>query len=216
MLRMVTAFFPDGDKQKGIEQLHTVIREAFYTRVEAMYFLTRIYAFEQDKDKEALDICRMLMKEYPDNAYFHRIYTRLLYENGHWKEMYPVAKELLRNVEAGMPGYEENSGRYAGFFLGTYMEQKKSQPDSAITYYKKAVKFSRNIDETQVGYYLYSLYNIGDIYMDREDWDQAIHYFDECIGDGKRKHSAVQKAKDARREARKKRRKEGGGGWPFW
>ena len=41
-------FFPDGNKELGIEQLKTVANNAFYTRTEAQYFLMRILTEEQD------------------------------------------------------------------------------------------------------------------------------------------------------------------------
>ena len=43
------ALFPKGNKQLGLQQLEEVATNAFYTRVEAQYFLFRLYASEEKK-----------------------------------------------------------------------------------------------------------------------------------------------------------------------
>ncbi len=82
LLRPVMALFPKGDKALGIQQLEEVAENAFYARVEAQYFLFRLYASEEKKPYEALQITSYLHEKYPDNPYFHRFYARQLYAVG--------------------------------------------------------------------------------------------------------------------------------------
>ena len=43
MLKPVVAFFPKGDKALGLKQLEDVAQNSFYARVEAQYFLFRLF-----------------------------------------------------------------------------------------------------------------------------------------------------------------------------
>src|SRR5690606_26692772 len=54
LLRPVMALFPKGNKALGLQQLEQVANNAFYTRVEAQYFLFRLYASEEKRPYDAL------------------------------------------------------------------------------------------------------------------------------------------------------------------
>src|SRR5690606_14425466 len=120
LLRPVLMLFPKGDKQLGLRQLEEVSDNAFYARVEAQYFLFRLYASEEKKPYEALRITSYLHDKYPNNPYFHRFYARQLYSVGRTGEAKDVSLEILRRIDANQVGYEANSGRYASFFAAQY------------------------------------------------------------------------------------------------
>ena len=60
LLKPIVALFPKGNKQLGLQQLETVASNAFYTRIEAMYFLFRLYASEEKRPYDALRISEYL------------------------------------------------------------------------------------------------------------------------------------------------------------
>src|SRR5690606_41705436 len=70
LLRPVLMLFPKGDKQLGLRQLEEVSDNAVYARVEAQYFLFRLYASEERKPYEALRITSYLHDKFPNNPYF--------------------------------------------------------------------------------------------------------------------------------------------------
>ena len=119
-------FFPEGDKKKGVDQLKEVTRNAFYSRTEDQFYLIRILSSGENRDMtEALRVGEILHRDYPDNPYFHRYYTRLLYQAGRYGYAEKLSLEILQKLDSGKAGYEANSGRYASFFLGHINEIRR-------------------------------------------------------------------------------------------
>jgi len=203
VLKPVLWFFKKGDKEKGIQQLETVVKEGFYTRVEAQYFLMRIYGNDENQPEKAFQICSYLHKTYPDNAYFHRYYARMLFTSGRLYELEPAAESILRKIDTGMAGYEEISGRYASFFLGYLHRVWKKDAQQAKHYYERTVQFSEKIKDYEAGYYLYALLYLGQIAQAEKDYGKAKSYFDKVVDKAPRKHDAKKDAEKALNEIKK-------------
>ncbi len=193
MLKPFMLIFPDGDKKKGIEQLRKVTQNAFYTRTEAKYFLMRILSEEENNVFAALEIARDLHETYPDNAYFHRYYAKILYQLGHHKKLEEVCNEIIERIEEGDAGYEGNSGRYASFFLGQVYEAR-GELKKAEDNYLLAVVFGDDLGLQDKGYYLYSLLNLGQIAEKQKDFKKAYEYYQSLKNHGK-KHKTGKIAK---------------------
>ena len=140
LLKPILALFPKGNKQLGLKQLEQVAENAFYTRIEAMYFLFRLYASEEKKPYEALRISEYLNEKFPNNPYFHRSYARHLYTVGRWTESLRESEEILRRIDAKQTGYESNSGRYAAFYIAQYYDRIENRPE-AKKYYLKTLSY---------------------------------------------------------------------------
>jgi len=207
LLRPIMIPFPKGDKQLGIDQLRIVAGNAFYTRIEAQLFLMRILALDENDERSALVISEYLHDNYPDNPYFHRFYARLLYANGRREQMEKECLEILQRIEEGLPGYEANSGRYAGFFLGQYSESRRKISDAKF-YYGLTKKFAEEIGANESGYYLYSLFSLARIADSEEDYEIAEAYLNQIRKNSKRK-DPINKQVRAYQKMRKKERKEG-------
>ena len=162
ILKPVLAFFPDGDKALGIEQLEEVSANAFYTRIEAQIFLMQILASDKHDYGAALRMVKYLHEHYPNNPYFHRYYARYLYSNSLYRELEPVALEILARIDAAWPGYEGTSGRYASFFLGQ-LYQSRGDREKAKRYYQLAVEFAEQTDDMDTGYNLYAILSLARI-----------------------------------------------------
>lgn len=195
LLKPVMMLFPKGDKDLGLKQLEEVAENAFYARVEAQYFLFRLYASEEKNPFKALSITSYLHEKYPNNPYFHRFYARQLYAIGRGGDAMQVSLEILRRIEEKWPGYEANSGRYAAFFVGQHYE-KMGQPDQAKKHYLKTVAFGEESETQESGYYLYSLIQLGKIYFAEKNKKLARNYFDQVKKYAKRKHPAHKEARD--------------------
>jgi len=195
LLKPVLALFPKGDKQLGLKQLEDVAQNAFYARVEAQYFLFRLYSAEEKKPFEALSITEYLHEKYPNNAFFHRYYARQLYAVGKSQEAMEQSMIILDRVEKKQTGYEANSGRYAAFFVGQFYD-RMNDLDEAKKYYKKAVAFGEESESQESGYYLFSMLNLGKIATKQNQKAQAKSYFKEVKKYAKRKHPAHQEARD--------------------
>ncbi|HQQ96904.1 MAG TPA: tol-pal system protein YbgF [Cyclobacteriaceae bacterium] len=201
-LKLVLWAFPKGDKQLGLQQLREVSFNAFYTRTEAMVWLMRIWNSYENKNDQALQLSEYLHTTYPDNAYFHRYYARMLYARGMFPELEVQSKEILARIDSGQIGYEATSGRYAAFFLGQLGDMRK-QPVEAKKYYQLAVRYAEDRGATDSGYYLYSLISLGEIAAKEGNKAEAARYFKEVKKKADRKDEAF---KDAKRRLKKMER----------
>jgi len=203
MLKPILWLFDKGDKELGITQLKIVAREAFYTRIEAQYFLMRIYAIEEEKPIEALRIAEYLHSTYPDNPYFHRFHARMLYQTGNYEKLEEVSKSILTKIENKMPGYEAISGRYASFFLASIYKITRSDLKTAAKYYQETIKFSEKIEATESGYYLYALTYLAQFAKREDDFETAFSYYEKVLENASKKHPTHGEAKEFKKEFRK-------------
>ncbi len=194
MLKPVLLFFPKGDKKLGLQQLKEVSYNAFYTRTEAMVWLMRIMNSYENDQPRAFQLAEYLYKTFPDNPYFHRYYTRMLYSRGMYADLEKQAKNILVRIDSGRFGYEATSGRYASFYLGQMYEARRKL-DEAKLYYLMAVKFSEQNGSTESGYYLYSLIALGEISQKQGNKAEAKRYFNEVKKKSGRKDDAFKDAK---------------------
>ncbi|SMD36503.1 hypothetical protein SAMN04488029_2927 [Reichenbachiella faecimaris] len=176
ILKPIMMFFRDGDKALGLSQLREVANNAFFTRTEAQYFLMRILADEEHDKKSALFIAEYLNQTFPNNAYFQRYYARMLYTSGRYAKAENIAKSIISKIDSSYVGYEQNSGRYAAFFLGE-INSHRDEPEEAEKYYQLCVKYGNEIGAQEKGYYLYSMLNLGRYAADRGDKEEAKEKF---------------------------------------
>lgn len=195
LLKPVLALFPKGNKKLGLAQLEKVASTAFYTRVEAQYFLFRLYGSEENRPQDALRIAEYLFEKFPNNPYFHRSYARYLYTTGKWTQSMQESFRILDRIEKKQLGYESNSGRYASFYLGEYFFRVGNKPE-AKKYYAKTIAFGEESESQESGYYLYALLNLGKIATAEKNKPLARTYFNAVKKYAKRKHPAHQEARD--------------------
>jgi hypothetical protein len=195
LLKPVLALFPKGNKKLGLSQLEKVASTAFYTRVEAQYFLFRLYGSEEKRPEDALRIVEYLHEKFPNNPYFHRSYARYLYTTGKWTQAMKESLEILDRLEQKQFGYEATSGRYAAFYLGEYY-YRIGNTIEAKRYYSKTATIGEESESQESGYYLYSLISLGKIATAEKNKALAKTYFNQVKRYAKRKHPAHQEARD--------------------
>lgn len=194
LLRPLMLLFPKGDKDEGIKQLKEVARNAFYSRTEAQYYLMRILSSESGDLEEARLVGKYLYDNYPKNPYFHRYYTRLLYQSGQYSAAENMSIEILNRIDSGYTGYEANSGRYACFFLG-HINEIRRKYDQAKEYYLKGMLYAEEVNATEMGYYYYSLLHLGNIALRDEEYEKAEGYYKRLRKLAPRSHSTNKTAK---------------------
>ncbi len=207
ILKPVLWFFKKGDKKKGIEQLEKVVKEGFYTRTEAQYFLMRIYGNDEKEDEKAFQIAQYLYETYPDNGYFHRYYARMLFARGQLFELEKVGQKILDKIDQKYAGYEEISGRYAAYYLAYIHRIRYQDFAKSKIYYQKAVEFSEKTKDFEAGYYLYSLLELAKMDEKEEKLDEAILKCEKIIDKAERKNPAYQEAKSMKENLKDKKKK---------
>ena len=207
LLKPILMFFPKGNKATGIKELEKTANTAFYTRVEARYFLVQIYSMENQYDK-AYEMSKYMTEQYPDNPFFERYYARSAFVTGRLPEAERISKDILDKIERGQTGYEGVSGRTAAYILAYTNQLFYKNRVEAKTYYQKAIDFAKQTNSVNTGYYLSSVLGLAKIATEEKNYDLAQTYFNEVIDKGERKSSQYKEAKKAIDDAKKARREE--------
>ncbi len=154
-LKPVMIFFPKGDKKTGVKLLEKNVKESFYTKTEAQYWLMKIYDEEGDY-KNSLRLADYLHTTFPNNPYFHRYYTKLEFIAGNLQKTETLSRDLLHRIDGKWPGYEATSGRYASFFLGYIYQFRDGDLNLARYHYENCLRFAESNDAEETGYFLWA------------------------------------------------------------
>lgn len=194
-LRPILTFFRKGDKEQGIRQLEYVANNAFYSRMEARYFLVQIYAMEKQPGK-SLMMAAQMHSMYPHNSFFHRFVARNSFALGRLNEAEMYAKELLTQVEEKKYGYGANDGRYGAYILGYIYLNKYRDTEEARRYYEESIRFALENDSKETGYYAGANLALGKIALAEKDYQQAVKYLGEAMKNSDKKSSTYKEAKE--------------------
>lgn len=86
-LRPVSMFLPDGSRKEGLNTLRRASTEAVFARPEATYFLGNILLNYENEYDEAKSYFKLLVDQYPDNAYYRRQYMVTISQLNEFDEM---------------------------------------------------------------------------------------------------------------------------------
>ncbi len=116
-VKPLMAFFPDGDRQRGLRELERTATQGYYIQTEAAYFLVQIYyLFEEDYEKSVYYVT-WLRERHPGNAFFHAIEGRIYARWGQWEKSQTVFEDVLERFKQGKPGYNAATGEQALYYL---------------------------------------------------------------------------------------------------
>lgn len=99
-IRPVLSFFPDGDIQKGLQELRTAAGTFNMAQIEAQYFLGTIYAHEIDQPANALEVTGRLHRRYTQNTWFQNDYANALIVAGRPDEARPIIENLIATYQS--------------------------------------------------------------------------------------------------------------------
>lgn len=207
LLKPILLFFPKGNKENGIKELEKTANSAFYTRVEARYFLVQIYSMENHHTK-AYELAKYMNQQYPDNPFFERYYARSAFVTGRLPEAERVCKDILEKVDRTQSGYEGISGRTAAYILAYINQHFYKNLAEAKSYYQKSVDYAKQTNSLNAGYYWSSVLGLARIATEEKDYELAQTYFKEVMDKAEHKSSQYKEAKKALDDAKKARREE--------
>ncbi len=176
LLKPLIGMFPKGNKAVGLAQLKTCATNAFYTRIEAQYYLLHIYNSEENSPREAYPYAKYLSETFPDNPYFQRTYARLTWDLGYYSECEKICYDINYKVNIAMPGYEENTGRQASYFLGRLLFERGELEKSKF-HFLKTVTYAQSGDMVKMGYTLSAYYHLGLIEEKTNNNSEAEKYY---------------------------------------
>lgn len=97
ILRSVSRFLPEGDKNAGLAELELASAGGVFTRPEATYFLAYINLNYENRPDRALTHFRTLIEKYPDNGVYSRLYFRALHQMNRGRELMSLFDRTIQN-----------------------------------------------------------------------------------------------------------------------
>lgn len=158
LIKPLMIFFPDGDKQKGIEQLTNTAANGKYAKYEARYFLMTLYYTYENNPHKAETFAKQLTSDFPDNPVFERWYGRVAAKKGNYVQADSIFRSVWNKAEKNFPGYNSPKAvREAAYYIA-YQNRVTANYDSAMVYFKKCEEISRQIDtDEESGFLVYSV-----------------------------------------------------------
>ena len=161
MIKPLMIFFPDGDKEKGIQQLKNTALNGKFAKYEARYFLMTLYYRYENNSMLADEYAKMLTDDFPDNPVFEKWRGRIAVRRGDYQLVDSIFNSVLSKADKKMFGYTTpNSIREAAYYVGNNF-RANGQLDSAKTFFQRCIQESQKIDEEgeesgfQVNAYVY-------------------------------------------------------------
>ena len=139
--RAFLAFFPSGNKQRGIEGMEVAGEKAIYTRTEALAFLTNIYLHYEAQPAKGLVYAARLAKQYPNNPQYRLLYAEALLACAKPQEALPHIKFANTFDNRFFRGG-------AAALYGVYQEQTGAVPDKIKASYQEALNLLGPIPKT--------------------------------------------------------------------
>ncbi|MFZ1518810.1 MAG: tetratricopeptide repeat protein [Ignavibacteriaceae bacterium] len=196
LIKPLMIFFPDGDKEKGIQQLKNTAFNGKFAKYEARYFLMTLYYRYENNSIIADDYAKMLTSDFPDNPVFEKWRGRIAVRRSDYQSVDSIFNSVMNKSEKKMFGYNTpNSVREAAYYLGSNLKNN-GYLDSAKVYFQKCIQESQKIDEDgeesgfQVNAYVY-LAQIEELLNHK---DEAIRLYEKIldINDYGRSHSIAE------------------------
>jgi tetratricopeptide (TPR) repeat protein len=182
ILKPLMIFFPDGDKQKGIEQLTNTAMNGKYAKYEARYFLMTLYNNYENNPFKAYEYALLLTNEFPDNPTFQRWKGRILVKQGDNSSAVKEFFNVLDKGEKNYPGYSNKKvTREAVYYVGLQYYNTNNL-DSAKYYFSLCESISKEIDtEEESGFLINSVLYLGMIYDSLGLRSEAVKYYESLL-----------------------------------
>lgn len=145
VVKAVSWFLPEGDKEKGLNELKLASIEGIFSRPEAAYFLGNIQLnYEEDYESASIHF-KNLVKTYPDNGYYRRLQIRTLFQQNDYGRVLAAADSSLnhwdRNQGLTFPGLLKEELLY---WKGRALYQQ-GQLERAYRVFKESVEIGRKL-----------------------------------------------------------------------
>jgi len=139
-------FFPDGDRERGLERLELAAMHGRFVSAEAAYFLLQIFSSFQPDYQKSIKYITLLRERYPDNALFHVLEGRILFRWGQWNEATQVFNAVVSAAKSGKLGYAKPLVSQAHYFLGR-QDMLGGENERALEHFKQTLSLESGYSE---------------------------------------------------------------------
>jgi hypothetical protein len=183
VIKPLMIFFPDGDKQKGIEQLKNTAFNGKFAKYEARYFLMTLYYRYENNAIVADSYAKLLLDDFPDNPVFERWRGRIAIKKGDFYLADSLFRDVLDKVDKNYFGYNTpNSLREASYYIGNNLKNN-GMLDSAKFYFKQCYIESKKIDgeDDESGFQINSVLYLAQIAEASNQKNEAIRLYEKLL-----------------------------------
>jgi tetratricopeptide (TPR) repeat protein len=183
MIKPLMIFFPDGDKEKGIQQLKNTAFNGKFAKYEARYFLMTLYYRYENNSIIADDYAKLLQEDFPDNPVFEKWRGRIAVKRGDYFLADSIFRSVLFKADKNYFGYNRpNSLREAAYYVGNNFKNS-GQLDSAKIYLERCITESKKIDEEgeESGFQVNAVLFLAQMAESLNKKDEAINLYEELL-----------------------------------
>jgi len=182
LIKPLMIFFPSGDKEKGINQLHNTAMKGKFAKYEARYFLMTLYFNYEDNPYKAAEYASMLTADFPDNPVFQRWAGRIEARRGDYSAASRVFKNILLKAGNGYSGFGQDKVKREAHYYIAYNYRNIGQLDSAEYFFNQCARISKKIDkENESGFLINSYLYLGMINDMLGKRKEAVKYYKELL-----------------------------------
>lgn len=183
LIKPLMIFFPNGDKQKGIEQLKNTAFNGKFAKYEARYFLMTLYYRYEKNALIAGDYAKLLSDEFPDNPIFEKWRGRIAVRRGDYILADSLFRDIINKSSQKYFGYSTpNTLREASYYVG-YNLKNRGRLDSAKTFFNKCILESKKIDEEgeESGFQVNAVLYLAQMAENLNNRDEAISLYGKLL-----------------------------------
>lgn len=144
MVRAVSWFFPDGDKEEGLRKIRIASKEGIFSRPEATYFMGNILLNYENEVDEAMGYFQQLVDQYPDNSYYRRLMIRTLSSQNRNEDVLAAVDEALTHWEDKDEASQLILQEELLFWRGRAY-YRMNQFDAALESFKAAINYGEDL-----------------------------------------------------------------------
>jgi len=182
LLKPLMIFFPDGNREEGIEQLTNTALKGKYAKYEARYFLMTLYYTYENNPYKAEEFANMLVSDFPNNPIFEQWLGRISIKRGDYYSGSKIFASVMTKAEKNLPGYNtQKTKREASYYIG-YQYRITNQLDSAKYFFEMCASTSKEIDKKEEsGFWINAYLYLGMINDQLNERDKAVKYYEKLL-----------------------------------
>lgn len=181
IVKTVSWFLPDGDRQKGLQLLKEAAQQAIFAGAEATYFLGNIYFNYEHKPAKAIQYFEQLHKKFPNNNYYARLLVHNYYNIGRYSDALKTIEKILKRWEHKKLPFETVVKQELFYWKGRIL-MGRGEMKQAASLMINSFELAKSLPRTKHrGYYTAAGYYAGKALVRLNERKRAVQYLKAAV-----------------------------------